>query len=59
MMGVRIPAPSEGREEGATECTQAWAGRCRTQRMYETASDWRRPKDGCGMCDVRVAESRG
>jgi hypothetical protein len=24
--GVRIPAPSEGREEGATECTQAWAG---------------------------------
>lgn len=24
--------------------------RCRTQRMYETASDWQRSKDGCGMC---------
>jgi hypothetical protein len=26
-MGVRIPAPSEGREGGAVECTQASAGR--------------------------------
>ena len=49
-MGVGIPAPSEGREGGATECTQASAD------DGVALKEWMRmraigevPENGCGM----------